>query len=162
MILFRRLRQPLTFTGRVCRCGRLIDPNGHHRAACARSGVLGRRGFALESAVARICREAGGRVRTEDARRLEVVVDGLPLHGGAQLAVDTTLVSALHGDQGGAPLNEMAWHSWLKRKEQSHPEFLGARCRAWLVVLAVEVGGRFSRETSLNWRGPVPGARLRS
>ena len=34
----------------------------------------------------------------EDARRLEVVVDGLPLHGGAELAVDTTLVSALHRD----------------------------------------------------------------
>ena len=112
VILLRRLRQPLPFTGRVCRCGRLIDPNGHHRAACARTGVLGRRGFALESAVARICREARGRVRTnvfvrdmdlpiatlKDARRLEVVVDGLPLHGGAQLAVDTTLESALHGD----------------------------------------------------------------
>ena len=91
---------------------RLICPNGHHRAACARTGVPGRRGFALESAAARICREAGGRLRTiffvrdmdlptatlEDARRLEVVVDGLPLHGGAQLAVDTTLVSALYGD----------------------------------------------------------------
>ena len=58
-----------------------------------------------------MCREAGGRVVTNllvhdvdfpvavnDARRLEVVVDGLPLHGGAQLAVDTTLVSALYCD----------------------------------------------------------------
>ena len=27
-----------------------------------------------------------------DSRRLEVVVDGLPLFGGSQLAVDTTLV----------------------------------------------------------------------
>ena len=33
-----------------------------------------------------------------DARRLEVVADGLPLFGGAQLAVDTTLVSVLRGD----------------------------------------------------------------
>ena len=33
-----------------------------------------------------------------DGRRLEVVVDGLPLFGGGQLAVDTTLVCALHGD----------------------------------------------------------------
>ena len=63
--------------------------------------MLGRRGFGLESTAARICRE--GRVRTNvlvrdmdlpepgvaDARRLEVVV-GLPLRGGAQLAVDTT------------------------------------------------------------------------
>ena len=65
--------------------------------------MLGRRGFALESLAARICREAGGRVRTNmflrdmdlplpvgDARRFQIVVDGLPLRGGAQLAVDTT------------------------------------------------------------------------
>ena len=59
---------------------------------------------------ARICREAGGTVATNvmvrdldlaefagaDGRRLEVVVDGLPLFGGSQLAVDATLVSALH------------------------------------------------------------------
>ena len=36
-------------------------------------------------------------------RRLEVVVDGLPLFGGAQLAVDTTLVCALHAKEGGDP-----------------------------------------------------------
>ena len=57
--------------------------------------LLGRwdaEGFPLENADARICREAGGRVRTNvlvrdldlgvvdqfDARRLEVVVEGLP------------------------------------------------------------------------------------
>ena len=28
-----------------------------------------------------------------DGRRLEVVADGLPLFGGVQLAIDTTLVS---------------------------------------------------------------------
>ena len=33
-----------------------------------------------------------------DTRRLEVVVDGLPLFGGVQLAVDTTLVSTLNCD----------------------------------------------------------------
>ena len=33
-----------------------------------------------------------------DGRRLEVVAEGLPLFGGAQLALDTTLVSALHCD----------------------------------------------------------------
>ena len=33
---------------------------------------------------------------------LEIVVGGLPLFGGAQLAVDTTLVSTLHGDDGSA------------------------------------------------------------
>ena len=57
-----RLRLPLPLSVRSCRCGRAIDIFGHHRAVCSRAGVLGRQGFALESAVARICREAGGRV----------------------------------------------------------------------------------------------------
>ena len=33
-----------------------------------------------------------------DGRRLEVVADGLTLWGGAQLAIDTTLVSPFHQD----------------------------------------------------------------
>ena len=41
-----------------------------------------------------------------DGRRLEVIVDGLPLHSGAQLAVDTTLVCALHRD--GIPVGRAA------------------------------------------------------
>ena len=66
----------------------------------------------LWSPAARVCREAGARVSTNvfvrdldiamfnmvDSRRLEVVADGLPLFGGAQLAIDTTLVSVLRGD----------------------------------------------------------------
>ena len=47
-LLFRRLRLPLPLARRFCRCGRPIDAFGHHRAACARAGVLARRGFALE------------------------------------------------------------------------------------------------------------------
>ena len=57
--LLRRLRQPLPLSDRLCRCGPPLDPSGH-RAACARAGVLGRRSFALASATARVCREAGG------------------------------------------------------------------------------------------------------
>ena len=112
VVLLRRLHLPLPLTVRNCRCGLPLDSRGHHRAACARAGVLGGRGWAVENAAARICREAGGRVTTnvlvrdldlaaphvDDARRLEVVVDGLPLFGRAQLAVDTTLVSALRAD----------------------------------------------------------------
>ena len=59
-LLCRRLRLAIPLSSRICRCGRTIDPLGHHRAACARSGGLARRGFAIESAVARICREGGG------------------------------------------------------------------------------------------------------
>ena len=81
-LLLRRLRFPLPLSLHNCRCGRQIDKFGQ-----ARAGVLGRRGFALESATARVCREAGGRVSTNvmvcdldlddpraaDAHRLEVV-----------------------------------------------------------------------------------------
>ena len=96
VLLLRRLRLRLPFSRRFCRCGRLLDVLGHH-CACARAGVLERRGFALERAAARICREARGRVTTNifvrhlditapnalDSRRLEVVADGLLLFGGA-------------------------------------------------------------------------------
>ena len=119
--------------------------------------MLGRRGCALESTVARICREAGGRVRTNmlvwdmdvqaplagDSRRLEVVVDGLPV----QVAVDTTLVHALHRD--GAPRREAADRNGValqiarRRKEVTNPEFFEPGRRAHLV----EVGGRWSEET---------------
>ena len=85
-LLLRRLRLPLPLTVRACRCGLFLDAFGHHRSACAVSGVLGRRGFAVESAAARICREASARVMANvfvrdldlgvvdrlDARRLEI------------------------------------------------------------------------------------------
>ena len=114
LLLQRRLALPLPLSKSTFRCDRPLDAFGHHRAACARCGVLGRRGFALESAAGRVCREAGARVATNqfvrdldlgvpdanDNRRLEVVADGLPLFGGVQLAADTTLVSAVRSAQG--------------------------------------------------------------
>ena len=101
VLLLRRLQVPLPLTVRTCQCGRPLDAHGHHRAACPRAGVLGRRGYAAESVAARICREASGRVATNifardldlelhnATRRLEVVADGLPPFGRAQLVVDT-------------------------------------------------------------------------
>ena len=79
--------------------------------------------YALESIPVRICREAGGLVYTNvfvcdldlmgpgvaDGRRLEVVVNGLSLFGGSQIAVDTTLVSALHSDLYDEQLRRTAW-----------------------------------------------------
>ena len=58
VLLLRRFRLPLPLSARQCRCGRPLDTFGHHRTSCAGAGVLGRRGFAVESAGARICREA--------------------------------------------------------------------------------------------------------
>ena len=140
-ILLRRLRLPLPFSRCMCRCGRPIDSFGHHRASCTRTGALGRRGFALESAAARVCREAGARVTTNvlvrdldlplpeaaDNRRLEVVADGLPHRGAA--------------DTDGVVLQRAR-----RRKERRYPELVGRGSRARLVVLAVEVGGRWSPE----------------
>ena len=64
ILLLRRLHLPLPLSSRSCQCGRLLDCLGHHRSACAVAGVLGRRGFAVESAIASICREGGARVST--------------------------------------------------------------------------------------------------
>ena len=62
VLLLRRLRLPLPPTVHLCRCGRLLDSFGHHRAACAQGGLLARMGFAVEIAAAKVCREAGARV----------------------------------------------------------------------------------------------------
>ena len=43
VLLLRRLRLPLPLAERTCRCRRLLDPFGDHRAACARSGAPGAR-----------------------------------------------------------------------------------------------------------------------
>ena len=40
VLFLRRLRLPLPPVSRTCWCGRLLDPFGHHRAACSRAGVL--------------------------------------------------------------------------------------------------------------------------
>ena len=68
----------------------MISFFGHHRAACAVAGVLGKRGYPLECAAAQVCREAGASVSINvpvrdldlvahnnlDGRRLEVIADG--------------------------------------------------------------------------------------
>ena len=64
VVLLRRLRMPLPLSVHRCSCGRVLDPFRHHRAACLTVGVLSRRGFAVENAVAQICREGGARVST--------------------------------------------------------------------------------------------------
>jgi len=86
-----------------------------------------------------------------DNRRIEVMAHGFPLHNGAQLAVDTTMVSPLtssgqprpQGCQPGSP----ALRAARKAKERTYPELVrGNRCR--LVVLAIEVGGKWGHEAA--------------
>ena len=81
-----------------------------------------------------------------DARRLEIVVDGLTLFDGAQLAIDTTLVSPLKRDgtarRRAADHNGAALEDARRKKDRTYPELAGDRGRARLVVLAAEVGER--------------------
>ena len=164
VLLLRRLRLP--FPQSLAPAGVAVSSTLLATTAqrAVEAGVLGKRGYALESVGARICREARARVSTnvfvrdmdllapnvQDARRLEIVAEGLPLHGGAQLAVDTTLVSAHHCDgtarHGAAHIDGAALVVARRRKERAYPELVGPRSRAKLVVLAGEVGGRWSEE----------------
>ena len=86
-----------------------------------------------------------------DMQRLEIVADGLPLFGSAQLAIDTKLVSVLHCDGSArarvANVDGAATVVARRRKERTYPELVGQRARTRLVVLAGEVGGRWSGET---------------
>ena len=124
--------------------------------------MLRGRGVALEVAAAQVCTEAGARVSTNQfvrdlnlgefngllGRRLEVIA----LWRGAQFAIDTTLVSPLHRDgtarRGAADRNGAALDAARRKKERAYPELSGDEGRARLVVLAAEVGGRWSNETA--------------
>lgn len=155
-----RLHRPLHLDGRRCRCGAMLDQYGHHRSACSTAGLLGHRGAPAEVCTARICREAGARVREGellrdlnvavppgDTRKIEVIANGLTLWGGRQLAIDTTVVSALNGrGQARSRAPGKALERARKAKERRYPELVGDAPRCRLVVLAFEVGGRWSAE----------------
>ena len=156
VLLLRRLRMPLPFSPARCSCGRMCDALGDHRSACPRAGVLRGRGVPLERAAAIVCREAGATVSMHtlvrdlniasvpgDDRRIEVIANGLPLWSGAQLAIDTTLVSAA------GPRRYQGWAALRlarRTKERTYPELMQGNSRCRLVVLAIEVGGRWSTE----------------
>ena len=154
----RRLRMPLALSEANCEgCKRSLDQFGDHRAACTRAGRLKSRACPVERIVARICREAGGRVQTNaklrdmniaapnDDREMEVLVSGLPC-----LAVDVTVRSSL--DRNGEAKGQSHWSDTYtldearRDKESRYPELLRrGRCR--LVVVGVDVAGRMREET---------------
>ena len=118
--------------------------------------MLGRRGFPLEVACASVWRNRSTclheRFRAGHGLADEVVADGLTAFRGAQLAIDTTLVSALRRDGtarlGAATRAGVALAAARRKKERTYPELTGEGGRARLVVLAAEVGGRLSAETA--------------
>ena len=77
--------------------------------------------------------------------------------GGSQFAVDTTMVCPLSRDgvaqRGTATTDGKSLAGARRRNERTYPEFTGEHGRAKLVVLGVEVGGRWSAETSVFLKG---------
>ena len=107
VLLLERLQLPWPLTEATYNgCHEPLDPLGRHRAACTRTGRIKKRSSPTERVLARVCREAGARVKfnaflrdmnlgIRDERRIEVLAQDLPCFKGAQLAVDITLRSAL-------------------------------------------------------------------
>ena len=137
-----------------------------HPAACRLSGFLKRRSVPLEKMFVRVIKEGGVQVlerqklvdmRLEtpvpagDRREIEIVVKHLHyVRGNVPLACDVTLVSPLttagEARPRAAEENGIAIQAAEKAKADKYPELLHSmRCR--LVVLAGEVGGRWSAET---------------
>ena len=162
VLLLERLRLPLLLTEASCEaCHEPLDPLGRHRAACPHTGRLKKRASPVERVMARICREAGARVKfnarlrdmnvgvaSTDDRNIEVLAQDLPCYGGAQLAIDVTLRSALGRNGEAQPHAAKVDGAVLLKartdKEMRYPELMTGRCR--LVVVAIETGGRWSDE----------------
>ena len=81
-----------------------------------------------------------------------LIDDSMRVAHQASAAIDTTMVSPLHRDEratrGAASTPGVALRRTRRRKEQTYPELHGAGGRARLVVLAAEVGGRWSNEAA--------------
>ena len=161
----RRLRLPLPLTALHCGaegrhgCGAEVDANGDHHLACPRTGLLPRRGFVVERAWVQVAREAVGpegrvvpqqwlsrttapQVHPGDRRRLDFVVYGATSNGEA-LCCDATLVSPL--TRAGRPVPGADAVAARRRKVARYPELTRGGPQR-LVVLAAEVGGRWSDE----------------
>ena len=109
VLLLERLWLPLLLMEETCEaCHEPLDPLGRHKAACPNTGRLKKRASSVERVLARICRQAGARVKfnarlremnvgvaSTDDRNIEVLAQDLPCFGGAQLAIDMTLRSAV-------------------------------------------------------------------
>ena len=86
-------------------------------------------------------------IQPTDGRRLEIVATGLPLHRGAPLGCDATMVSPLHAD--GTPWRRadteagVAIQHGEACKARTYPELVESS-QLRLLTLAVETGGRWS------------------
>ena len=140
VLLLRRLRMPLPLSVRSCCVAVVLICLGTTGQHAAGQGFSAGEDLLSKALWNRSAREAGARVSTNvmitdldiagsntDARRLEVVAEGLSIFGGV--------------------LDGVALQLARRRKEVRFPELSGSHGRARLVVIAGEVGGRWSRET---------------
>ena len=148
MLLLRRLHLPLPLTARHCRCGLPLDSRGHHRAACARVGVLGRRGYPLESVVAQICREAGGRVTTNVLVRDLDIAEGSDCGRWPETGGCRRWAASLRRRAAGCG------HPRRKRRATSHHRGRSGPARS-----ATAEGTEVSRTGWAPWLRPVSGVR---
>ena len=179
--LRRRLRMPLPLAPRKCdgrTCRKLLDTLGDHRAACMRTGRVRRRARPLEKIWVWVLREAGARVQEKvmlrdmgipgvqpaDGRQLEIVATGLPLEQGVPMAVDVTMVSALHGDgtiwADADTVPGVSIRRGERKKATTYPELVSSPL-VRLVTLACEAGGRWSLQCCSLVQG-LAAARARS
>ena len=91
-------------------------------------------------------------VPVHDARRFEVVCNGLPFWHGAQVAVDATIVTSTARDGTPQPRADVVPGTVLRnaangKRRQTYPE-LGRSRRCRLVVFGVEVGRRWAPEAA--------------
>ena len=167
-ILRRRLRLPMQVDWHVCpanSCNARLDDRGDHLTSCMRTGRVRRRATALERALQRVCREAGGRVvpnrrlahmrlnvPDHDQRNVEVACYGLPCYGGKPLMIDCTQVSVLGCDSTPHPRANVEPGICMERRVNDkmvrYPELVDADAAGLLkfLVLPCEVGGRWGDE----------------
>ena len=156
---------PVPLAAAKCKfCGNEADRWGHHALACTRSGWLKRRATGLEKAWVQVLSEAGAAahhrpllrdlaipgVLDTDSRQLDILAGGLSLFGGRTIVGDATLRSPLSGagiPHGAAATVDGATFPPARRdKADTYPELVAPSARHKFMVLASEVGGRFSEE----------------
>ena len=151
VLLLHRLQMPLLLTVRNCRCGHFLGVFGHHRAACARAGVLGKRGFQI------------GRMH-DDSKWLLMACHCTAEHSW-QWMQPSLAPSTGTGRQSGALL-KLTCRAARRRKERRYPELVGRElerdwCFLGLRLLVVgqkkfvglrQEGWLFQRRAEQAWR----------
>ena len=139
-----------------------LDAYGDHLASCMLSGRVKGRATPLEKTLARVCKEAGGRVLPShplskmrigvppsDNRNIEVYVCGLDCFNGVPLVLDVTMVSPLQCNGNPHPRADIEPGVRMKKrvseKEEFYEELVDAteRGEVKFMILPCEIGGRW-------------------